>query len=87
MNTGTCDDDNLWNIKQMIYKGQCRNPYEVPVEDGGLLSCCKEKKNGNYANDLSIGYRRDIRFGRICDAYYRCPGGVSYVQMELCSNQ
>lgn len=44
MNTGTCDDDNLWNIKQMIYKGQCRNPYEVPVEDGGLLSCCKEKK-------------------------------------------
>lgn len=84
MNTGTCDEDSLWNIKQMIYKVQCPSSYEVPVEDGGLLSSCKGKKDGNYANDISLGYRRDIRFGIICNAYYRCHGGVSTV--VLCPN-
>lgn len=61
----------------MIYKSQCRNPYEVPVKDGGLLSSCDGKKDGNYNNDFSIGCRRYIRFGRVCDVYYRCQGGVS----------
>lgn len=73
---GTCNNDNLWNITKMIYKGQCRNPYEVPVKDGGLLSSCDGKKDGNYANDFSIGYRGDIQFGRICDTYFRCQWGV-----------
>lgn len=67
----------MWNIKHMIYKGQCRNPYEVPVKDGGLLSSCDGKKDGNYANEFITGYRGDITYGRICDAYYRCQGGVS----------
>lgn len=30
VNTGTCEDDSLWNINQIIYKGQCRNLYDVP---------------------------------------------------------
>lgn len=73
MNMGTCDNDNVWDIKQIVYEGQCRNPYEVPYKDGGLLSSCDGKKDGNYANDFNIRYK----FGRICDAYYRCQGGVS----------
>lgn len=77
MNMGTCDNDNLWDIKQIVYEGQCRNPYEVPYKDGGLLSSCDGKKDGNYANDFYIRYRGNIKFGRICDAYYSCQGGVS----------
>lgn len=90
MNTGTCDNDNMWDIKQIVHKGQCRNPYEVPHEDGGLLSSCDGKKDGNYANDFYIEGRRDyIRFGRICDAYYRCQKGVSSAVKcpKPCSNQ
>lgn len=76
VNTGICEDDSLWNINQIIYKGQCRNLYEVPHKDGGLLSSCEGKMDGNYANehpDLFFGERRDyFRVGRKCDAYYRC---------------
>lgn len=81
VNTGICEDDSLWNINQIIYKGQCRNLYEVPHKDGGLLSSCEGKMDGNYANehpDLFFGERRDyFRVGRKCDAYYRCQGGVA----------
>lgn len=81
VNTVICEDDSLWNINQIIYKGQCRNLYEVPHKDGGLLSSCEGKMDGNYANehpDLFFGERRDyFRVGRKCDAYYRCQGGVA----------
>lgn len=76
---GTCEDDSLWNINKIIYDGQCRNPYEVSYKDSGLLSSCKGKMDGNYANehpDLYFGGHRDyFRVGRKCDAYYQCQGG------------
>lgn len=78
---GKCEDDSVWNINKIIYDGQCRNPYEVPYKDGGLLSSCDGKMDGNYANelpDLYFGGHRDyFRVGRKCDAYYRCLGGVA----------
>lgn len=54
MNTGICEDDSLWNINQIIYNGQCRNLYEVSHKDGGLLSSCEGKMDGNYANEILI---------------------------------
>lgn len=81
LNMGKCEDDSLWNINKIIYDGQCRNPYEVSYKDGGLLSSCDGKMDGNYANelpDLYFGGHRDyFRVGRKCDAYYRCLGGVA----------
>lgn len=81
MNTGMCEDDELWNTIQIIYKGQCRNLYEVPFKDGGLLSSCDGKMDGNYANDHPDlyfgGYKDYFRVGRKCDAYYRCQGEVA----------
>lgn len=68
MNTGMCEDNELWNTIQIIYKGQCRNLYEVPFRDGGLLSSCDGKMDGNYANehpDLYFGgYKDYFRVGR-----------------------
>lgn len=84
MTTGTCDENSLWNIKKIIHKGQCRNPYEVSDKDGGLLPSCEGKEDGNYSNDfggyyIHFGqYTKDyFRVGRKCDAYYQCKGGVA----------
>lgn len=84
MTTGTCDENSLWNIKKIIHKGQCRNPYEVSHKDGGLQPSCEGKEDGNYSNDfggyyIHFGqYTKDyFGVGRKCDAYYQCKGGVA----------
>lgn len=47
LNTGMCEDDSLWNIYKIPYHGQCTNPFEVPFKEGGFLSSCEGKQDGN----------------------------------------
>lgn len=80
LNTGTCEDDSLWNIYKIPYHGQCTNPFEVPFKDGGFLSSCEGKEDGNYRFEHDSYYRQQgdyFGFGRQCDAYYRCQRGVA----------
>lgn len=80
INTGTCEDDSLWNIYKIPYHGQCTNPFEVPFQDGGFLSSCEGKEDGNYRFEHDSYYRQQGDYfgvGRQCDAYYRCQRGVA----------
>lgn len=38
MNTGMCEDDELWNTIQIIYKGQCRNLTKFLLK---MAACCQ----------------------------------------------
>ncbi|XP_062602676.1 chitin-binding domain protein cbd-1-like [Saccostrea cucullata] len=80
INKGTCKDDKLWDIYKIPYNGKCTNPFEVPHKDGGFLSSCEGKTDGNYRfehDSLYMGQGDYFGFGRQCDAFYRCQGGVA----------
>lgn len=80
LNTGTCEDDAEWNIYKIPHDGKCTNPFEVLYKDGGFLSSCEGKADGNYRFEHDSYYRQQgdyFRVGRQCDAYYQCRGGVA----------
>ena len=79
MNTGTCEDDVEWG-KIILHDGKCTNPYTILYKEGGYLSSCEGKADGNYrfTHDSSYMSQGDyFGIGRRCDAYYRCQGGVA----------
>ncbi|XP_056000588.1 uncharacterized protein LOC130048213 [Ostrea edulis] len=85
MNIGMCEDDTFWDTYKTLYNGKCTNLFEIPQKDGGYLSSCEGKADGNYRfnYDASItaegvmGQGNYFGIGRKCDAYYRCQRGVA----------
>ncbi|XP_055999588.1 uncharacterized protein LOC125656654 [Ostrea edulis] len=80
MNKGTCEDDVLWDIYKIPHSGKCTNPFEVPFKEGGFLSSCEGKPDGNYRFEHDSYYMQQgdyFGIGRQCDAFYRCQGGVA----------
>ncbi|XP_061179308.1 uncharacterized protein LOC133187928 [Saccostrea echinata] len=80
INRGTCKDDDIWDIYKIPYNGNCTNPFEVPHKDGGFLSSCEGKTDGNYRfeyDSFYMGQGDYFGVGRQCDAFYRCEGGVA----------